>query len=170
MEIKPYYKDTLKNLKFIMANSSSATKLAIARLVGSDLPDFVPSLNSDLVAKLVRECLLQSSDVKALKVSSSIHEDFLSHLKKYKKPKYTVSQYLLLLLHTASTISELVKQHNLGTVSDEEFIERIKGNAKQDNCRTKLSRQLGGKKGKANASDRAVLPSEIHEGASTETS
>jgi hypothetical protein len=153
-----------------MGNSSSATKLAIAKLVGPDLPDFVPESSADLVAKLVRECILQASDVKALKVTPSVHELFNEHLKRYKKPKYTVSQYLLLLLHTVTTISSLVKQHNSGAISDEDFIKCIKGNATKQDRRAKISRQVGGKKSEANASDRAILPSEIQQGTDTEVS
>lgn len=150
-----------------MANSSSATRLAIAKLVGSDLPDFVPSSSSEKTAKLVRECILQSDSTKSLKVTLDTHTLFAEHLKKYTKPKYTVSQYLLMLLDTASTISELAKQHSSGKISDQEFINLIKGNATNQNRRAKLPRKMGRKKGKVDASDRAVLPSEIHEGTDT---
>ena len=142
----PYNKDTLKSGNEIMGNSSSATKLAIAKLAGSDLPDFVPRSTSEQVAKLVRECILQSDEVKSLKITTEVHELFDEHLKQYQTPRYTVPQYLLMVLNTVSTISILVRQHNSGTTSDKEFVTLIKGDAKQ-NDRVKIPRKVGRKKG-----------------------
>lgn len=143
-----------------MSNSSSATKLAIARLKGSDLPIFVPVSVSEKVATLVRECILQSDSLKILKVTTTVYNELTKHLKQYEKPKYTIPQYLLMLLYTVSTTSELIEKHNKGLISDDEFINCIKNNKNANG--TKTSRKMGRKKASVDASDRAVLPREVH--------
>jgi hypothetical protein len=115
-----------------MGNSSHDTKVAIARLKGSDLPDFIPASISEEVASLVRECILESTNSKMLKVTSKVHELLTKQLSDHRSPKYTVPQYILMVLCTVSTTSNLIRQHNSGSISDREFIEQIK-NAKNNN-------------------------------------
>ena len=109
-----------------MGNTSPATKLAIARLKGSDLPPFVPQSQAKKIANLVRECILQVDSTKRLNVTAKVKELLDEQLRTYQDPQYTIPQYLLMMLYTVSTINSLVEQHNSGLISDRDFINNIK--------------------------------------------
>lgn len=142
-----------------MPNSRATTKLAIASLTGEKLPLFVPRLIADDTANLVRECLHQQSSIKTLKVSDKAASQLNKGRKLYRTPegdcRYTISQYLLLVVCSAIATESLIKKHNSGKISDAEFIEAIKGNENAKR-KTKSSRKVGGAKMETNGGDRAV--------------
>jgi hypothetical protein len=151
-----------------MANSDSATRLAIARLTGADLPAFVPAAIADEVAVLVRECILQPTTTSTIKVTTKVREEISDHLKRHKTPKYTIAQYLTMVLCTVSTTSDLIDQHDRGLISDKEFIKQIKND--KNRSRAKVPSKMGRKKAGANASDREIFPREVHKGTRTKVS
>ena len=126
------------------------------------MPAFVPAAIADEVATLIRECILQPTTTTTIKVTTKVREEISDHLKRYKTPKYTIAQYLAMVLCTVSTTSDLIDQHDRGLISDKEFIKQIKND--KNRSRAKVPSKMGRTKGKVNASDRAVLPRKVHQG------
>jgi hypothetical protein len=139
-----------------MANSTAENRRAIAKLTGKDLPTFVPNSISEETAKLVRECILESGKTQNLTVSRQVFDLLVKGLEKQVKPKYTISQYLLLVLSSINATEALSKKHTAGKISDREFIDLIKGNTNANNRKAKPPRKMGRQKVETDARDRAV--------------